>query len=76
MPKIKGLYGIKTVEDIRSKDKDVIEYIIESDNNVDVRRPLFFAMAELGYPIIELKSMDMTLEDIFIQLVTEEKEVG
>jgi ABC-2 type transport system ATP-binding protein len=33
-------------------------------------------MAELGYPIIELKSMDMTLEDIFIQLVTEEKEVG
>jgi len=76
LPKIKGLYGIKAVEEGRSKEKDVIEYIIESDSDVDVRRPLFFAMAELGYPIIELKSLDMSLEDIFIQLVTEEKEVG
>jgi ABC-2 type transport system ATP-binding protein len=33
-------------------------------------------MAKAGYPILELKSLDMSLEDIFLQLTTEEKEVG
>jgi len=34
-------------------------------------------MAKAGYPIIELKSMGMTLEEVFLQVVTEDgKEVG
>jgi ABC-2 type transport system ATP-binding protein len=31
-------------------------------------------MSKLGYPIIELKSLAMSLEDIFLQIVTKEKE--
>jgi ABC-2 type transport system ATP-binding protein len=72
---IEGIYGIKYVEPHIEKNKDVIEYIIESDKDVDIRRPLFFAMAKAGYPIIELKSMDLSLEEIFLQLTTQEKEV-
>ncbi len=72
---IQGIYGIKYVEPHIEKDKDVVEYIIESDKEVDVRRPLFFAMAKAGYPIIEMKSLDLTLEDIFLQITTQEKEV-
>lgn len=73
---IKEIYGVKYVEPNIEKDKDVISYIVESDKEIDIRKPLFFAMAKVGYPIIELKSMDMTLEDIFLQIVTQEKEVG
>ncbi len=74
---IKDIYGVKYVEPSIEKEKDVVTYIVESDKDVDVRRPLFFAMAKAGYPIIELKSMGMTLEEIFLQVVTEdEKEVG
>ncbi len=73
---IKELYGIKYVEANIEKGKDVVSYVVESDKEIDVRRPLFFAMAKAGYPIIELKSMDMSLEDIFLQLTTQEKEVG
>lgn len=72
---IQGIYGIKYVEPHVEKDQDVVEYIIESDKEVDVRRPLFFAMAKAGYPILELKSLDLTLEDIFLQITTQEKEV-
>ncbi len=72
---IEGIYGIKYVEAHMQKDKDVIEYIIEADKNIDVRNPLFFAMAKAGYPIIELKSLDLSLEDIFLELTTQEKEV-
>jgi ABC-2 type transport system ATP-binding protein len=73
---IKEIYGVKYVEPGIDKDKELLSYVIESDKEVDIRKPLFFAMARLGYPIIELKSLDMTLEDIFLQIVTQEKEVG
>lgn len=72
---IKDIYGVKYVEPGVDKEKDVISYIIESDKEIDIRKPLFFALAKVGYPIIELRSLDMTLEDIFLQIVTQEKEV-
>jgi len=72
---IRGIYGVKYVDTAAEKDKEAISYIIESDKEVDIRKPLFFAMAKLGYPIIELKSLSLSLEDIFLQIVTEEKEV-
>jgi ABC-2 type transport system ATP-binding protein len=72
---IEDIYGIKYVEPHIEKGSDVIEYIIESDKETDIRRPLFFAMAKAGYPIIELKSLDLSLEEIFLQLTTQEKEV-
>jgi len=73
---IREIYGVKYVETAAEKDKEAISYIVESDKEIDIRKPLFFAMAKLGYPIIELKTTGMTLEDIFLQIVTQEKEVG
>ncbi len=72
---IQEIYGIKYVEPHIEKGSDVVEYIIESDKETDIRRPLFFAMAKSGYPIIELKSLDLSLEEIFLQLTMQEKEV-
>lgn len=72
---IKEIYGVKYIDASVEKEKDVISYEIESDRDVDVRRQIFFAMAKLGYPIIEMRSLDATLEDIFLQIVTKEKEV-
>lgn len=71
---IKEIYGVKYVEPGSDKEKDVLSYVVESDKEIDIRRPLFFALAKVGYPILELKSLDMTLEDIFLQIVTQEKE--
>lgn len=71
---IREIYGVKYVDTAAEKDKDAISYIVESDKEIDIRKPLFFAMSKLGYPIIELKSLAMSLEDIFLQIVTKEKE--
>lgn len=72
---INEIYGVKYNEVLGKPNKDTITYVIESDKEIDVRRPLFFAMAKAGYPIIELRSMDMTLEDIFLKVTTVEQEV-
>jgi ABC-2 type transport system ATP-binding protein len=69
------IYGVKYVDAKIEKEKDITSYVVESDKDMDVRRQIFFAMAKVGYPIIEMKSMDMTLEEIFLQIVTQEKEV-
>ncbi|HOA55750.1 MAG TPA: ABC transporter ATP-binding protein [Clostridiales bacterium] len=73
---IREIYGVKYVETGVEKDKEATSFIVESDKEIDIRKSLFFAMAKLGYPIIELKSLSLSLEDIFLQIVTQEKEVG
>lgn len=52
------------------KDSDSTAYLIEGQPNVDIRKMLFFAMAEKGWPIVGLESVGMSLEDIFIKLIT------
>ena len=37
---------------------------------------LFFRLAEAGYPILSLKPLDMSLEDIFVRLTAEEVETA
>jgi ABC-2 type transport system ATP-binding protein len=71
---IREIYGVKYVEAGVEKDKETFSYIIEADKEIDIRKPLFFAMAKLGYPILELRGINASLEDIFLQIVTQEKE--
>lgn len=72
---IQQVYGVKYVE-VQSKGKeDEVSYIIEADKDLDVRKPIFHKLAQNGYPILELRSLGLSLEEIFLQLTTEEKEV-
>ncbi|TYQ15335.1 UNVERIFIED_CONTAM: ABC-2 type transport system ATP-binding protein [Acetivibrio alkalicellulosi] len=71
---LKGVEGVLSVEPGTNNYEDVFEYMVDSQKDIDVRRPAFFAMAKLGYPILELKSVGMSLEDIFRKLTTKEQE--
>ncbi|NLU52090.1 MAG: ATP-binding cassette domain-containing protein [Clostridiaceae bacterium] len=69
------LYGVKYLETSGKLRDDEYSYIIEADKDVDVRKPMFNQLAQHGFPILELKSLNLSLEEIFIQLTTnEEKE--
>ena len=72
---IREIYGVKYIEAGVEKEREAFSYIVESDKEIDIRKPLFYAMAKLGYPILELKGLNLSLEDIFLQIVTQEKEV-
>ena len=72
---ISEIKGVKLVETEIELGNDTFSYLIDSDKDIDIRKPLFFTMTKLGFPIIEMKSLDITLEDIFLQIVTKEKEV-
>ncbi len=73
---LSNLYGVKYLEVSNKLKDDEFSYIIEADKDVDVRKPMFNQLAQNGFPILELKSLNLTLEEIFIQLTTSEaKEV-
>lgn len=73
---LKEIYGIKYVEANAQREEGTTDFIIETMKEVDVRKPMFFELAKHGYPILELKSLDLSLEDIFLQITTEEKGVS
>ncbi|MCL5056740.1 MAG: ABC transporter ATP-binding protein [Actinobacteria bacterium] len=47
-------------------------YIIDMDAGRDIREDIFFAMAGRGWPITEMAVQNASLEDVFLELVTEE----
>ncbi len=72
---IKGVYGVKSVEIKKTDDKNINIYLIETIKETDVRKPIFFELAKKEFPILESKTTDISLEDIFLQLTTQEEEV-
>ncbi len=67
---IMDLRGVKYVETNVGKEPNTMDYMIESDKDVDVREDVFRAMARINKPILQMRPMDVTLEDVFIQLTS------
>jgi ABC-2 type transport system ATP-binding protein len=65
---IRGLLGVSFCEARGSSETGSMDYVIEADMNVDIRKPLFYELAAKSYPILMLKPLDISLEDIFLQL--------
>ena len=66
---IKSISGVTYAEAIGQRDTDSVTYLIESAENIDIRKPLFFALAEKRWPVIGMDVMGMDLEDVFLALV-------
>jgi ABC-2 type transport system ATP-binding protein len=68
--KLRVLPGVKNAEAIIEKEGGITIFEIENDPDKDVRKQIFFEMARNGWPIIEMKSLDPTLEEIFLQVTS------
>lgn len=53
--------------------EDTVKLQVSSNSQQDIREALFLRMAELGLPILEMKKQNLSLEDIFLKLTTNEK---
>ena len=66
---LKNLPGIVYAEQLAERDGDAYTYMIESAVGADVRKNLFFTLAQRDWALIGLESLGMNLEDIFITIV-------
>lgn len=54
----------------REVEKGVFEYELNAREGADVRREVFKRMAARNYPILLMRSSELTLEEIFLKLTT------
>jgi ABC-2 type transport system ATP-binding protein len=64
--------SIRKLEFRESQEDGTVDAVAEAAEDTDIRRDLFRAMAAAGIPILMMRSLDMSLEDIFLNLTTRE----
>ncbi len=71
---IKKLLGsVPDVERVfvgRQIEEKVFEYHLEAKEGVDVRREIFKKLAGRNYPILMMRSSELSLEEVFLKLTT------
>lgn len=73
---IRNVPGVSLAEPMGMKEPESMDFMVESAPGNDVRRPLVNALISGGYSLLMLRPMDVTLEDIFLQLTSESSEGG
>ncbi len=72
---IREIHGVKYVKPIGRKEKNTMDFLVEAEPNVDVRPLIFGAMAKENLPILSMQTVDMSLEDIFLEVTEKERDM-
>ncbi len=78
-PKESVIQALKSIENVTSvKYKSSVEegtndIIVEAKEDTDIREAVFNAMAKNNYPIFSMNSMDLSLEEIFLQVTKDDR---
>lgn len=59
---------MKSVQNLGEKEPGIFEYVVEAVEGKDIRREVFKRLSGRSWPIMGLRSSELTLEDIFLQL--------
>ena len=71
--KLRTIPGVSNVTSVVSNDDTSIhqvEITADSDTKSDVRSSVFYAMSKGGWPMLEFRSMDPSLEEIFLSITS------
>ncbi len=60
--------GMEKVVQMGEREPGCYDYTVEAASGNDIRRSVFKAMAAGGWPILSMRSSELSLEDIFLQL--------
>jgi len=69
--KLLAIDGVLSVQ-AETSDNGATAYTVECELNRDLRRALASVVVSQGWGLLELKGVSMSLEDVFINLVTQE----
>jgi ABC-2 type transport system ATP-binding protein len=66
--------GVKNADALGEKEPDSHDFLVESEEGTDIRKPLFGALADAGCPILMMRPHDVSLEDVFLELTGDKSE--
>lgn len=67
---LKNLEKVVDVISLGEKEKGAFDISIEGEPDYDLRKPLFALLTRKGWPLLALKTTDLTLEDLFLRLTS------
>jgi ABC-2 type transport system ATP-binding protein len=67
-----GLAGVRALQFREPVEAGTVELVVEAQEDADVRRALFRAASGADIPIIMMRALDLSLEEIFLNLTTRE----
>lgn len=65
---VKGIENVEKAKIDAERETGTVDIIVDGDKSSDVRESLFHALSENNMPILMMKSVDITLEEIFLQV--------
>ncbi|MBE7029977.1 MAG: ATP-binding cassette domain-containing protein [Ruminococcaceae bacterium] len=65
---LKSIDGIESMQELAQKEEGAYDFMIESAPDTDIRKEVTKALAMADLSVLMIKSMDLSLEDVFIQL--------
>ncbi|NLZ69814.1 MAG: ATP-binding cassette domain-containing protein [Clostridiaceae bacterium] len=69
LPKLRQIDGVKNVTQMPAKPGTTVAFFhIEAVEGRDVRRAVFYEMSRMAWPILAMRSVEPTLEDIFLRV--------
>jgi len=74
--------ALESISDVESlsvssgPEDGVAEAVLEASGAKDIRESTFRSMAGADLPILQMRPMDLSLEDIFLNLTTQEEAVN
>ena len=70
---LKEIPGVKETEAEKIKEQGIWAIKVTADEKDDIREQVFYKMAQMNTPILEMKSKKVSLEEIFLELTESEK---
>jgi ABC-2 type transport system ATP-binding protein len=70
---LKKVSAIQNIEFRESQEAETLELLAEAGSDTDIRRDIFKALSAANIPILMMRSQDMSLEEIFLNLTTVEE---
>lgn len=72
---LKHIENVEAVEFKAVREDNTIDVVVRGKENSDIREAVFNTMAQKKYPILNMTSMDLSLEEIFLQVTKDDKGV-
>ena len=72
---LKGITDLESLSVDAGTEIDAAEAVAEAAEGSDIREDVFRALAAADLPILQMRPMDLSLEDIFLNLTTREETI-
>ena len=73
---IGAVRGVKYVKSLGRKEKGSIDFLVEAEPDIDVRPLIFNGLAQANLPILSMQAVDLSLEDIFLEVTAKDRTIS